>query len=98
ALAAEHRTALRGSERHRRFFSARRAHGRRFDALASDATARRPRRTLGLAALAALGLVLEIFVGEEQLLAGSPDEGGPAVHADQALVLELHRYLSHSPL
>ena len=60
--------------------------------------ARRARRALGLAALAALRLVLEILVGEEQLLAGRPDERGPAVHAVQGLVLELHRYLSHSPL
>src|SRR5207249_3121196 len=42
--------------------------------------------------------IFEIFVGEEQLLAGRPDEGVAAVHAVQRLVLELHRYLSHSPL
>ena len=86
-----------GTERHGRFLAARRAVGGRFDAFAADAAARRARRALGLAALAALRLVFEVLVGEEQLFAGGPDEGVAAVHAVQGLVLELHRYLSHSP-
>ena len=60
------------------------------------ARARRPRpmragRPLGLARLTPLRLVLEILVGEEELLACRPDELGAAIHAVQRLVLELHR-------
>src|SRR4029450_10882885 len=100
AFAAENGASLRRTERHRGLFPAGRTVGRGLYALAAHraATARRAGGPLGLAALAALGFVLEILVGEEELLAGCPDERGPAVHAVQGLVLELHHYLSHSPL
>src|SRR4029450_13639130 len=100
AFAAENGASLRRTERHRGLFPAGRTVGGRLHALAAHpaATARRARGALGLAALAALGFVLEILVGEKELLAGCPDERGTAVHAVQGLVLELHHYLSHSPL
>jgi hypothetical protein len=98
-LAAEDRTPLRGTERHRCFLAARRAVGRRFNAFAANrrAATSRTRCALGFAALAAFRLIFEIFVGEEQLLAGGPDKRGPTVHAGQSLVKELHRNLSRSP-
>src|SRR6476646_585173 len=89
---AEHRASLCGTEGHGRFFSARRAVGGGFNPFAADRGARRRAgRTLSLARLASFRLVLEILVGEEQLLAGSPDELGAAVYADERLILELHR-------
>ena len=91
ALAAEHGTALGRTEGHRSFLPASRAVRRGFDSLSADGGAsRRARRTLRLAGLAAFRLVLEILVGEEELLAGSPNEGGPAVYAVEGLILELH--------
>ena len=54
---------------------------------------RRTGRALGLAALAAFGLVLEVLVGEEVLFARGPHELCPAIHATEQLVLELHRPL-----
>ena len=45
---------------------------------------------LGLARLAALGLVLELFVVEEKLFPGGEDEITPAVDALQHLVLKFH--------
>src|SRR4029078_7135448 len=75
------------------------AAGAGLHALASNPTAaRRARGALGFAALAALGLVLEILAAKEHLFSGGPDEGGPTVHAAESLVLELHHYLFHSPL
>jgi hypothetical protein len=40
--------------------------------------------------MAAFGLVLELFVVIEQLLAGGENEGGAAVYALQYLILEFH--------
>src|SRR5262249_62017573 len=51
------------------------------------------RRPLRLARLASLRLVLEILVGEEELLAGGPDELCTAINAGERLILELHRSL-----
>ena len=105
ALATEDRTSLRGSKRDRRFFSARRAIGRRLHTFAAHRrttrTRRRARRALRLAALAPFGFVLEVLVGEEELLARRPDELRAAVHAVEGLVLELHRPylpLTHSTI
>src|SRR5437867_2326010 len=93
-FAAEHRPTLRRPERHRGFLAACRAVRRRLHSLPRDGPARRGAgRPLGLARLAPLGLVLEILVGKEELLAGRPDELGAAIHAVQRLVLELHRSL-----
>ena len=54
---------------------------------------------LCLASLAALGLILELFVVEEELLASGENEILAAVNALQGLILKLHvRSLSlHSP-
>src|SRR5687768_9568731 len=93
ALLAEHRTSLRRPERHRGVFAARRAGGLGLHALTHRRSGGRAIRALGLAHLAPLRLVLELLVSEEQLLAGRPDELVPAVHAPEALVLELHRSL-----
>src|SRR4029079_8683768 len=91
-LPAEHRASLRGTEGYGRLFTARRAVRGGCNAFAADRGARRRARcALGLARLATLRLVLEILVGEEELLAGSPDELGAAVYAVERLVLELHR-------
>src|SRR5581483_7710707 len=49
------------------------------------------RDSFGFTRLAALGLVFELLVEEEELLTRGKDELGPAVHAFQYLVLELHR-------
>jgi hypothetical protein len=97
-LPTEDRAALSRTERHSGFLAARRAVGGRLHPLPGhDRSACRPRRPLGLAALAPFGFVLEVLVGEEELFASRPDELGPAVHATQGLVLELHRsHLSHS--
>jgi hypothetical protein len=47
----------------------------------------------GLAAFAALGFVLELFVVEEELFAGGEDEIGTTVDALESLVLEFHSNL-----
>jgi len=46
---------------------------------------------LGLAELAAFGLVLELLVVEEQLLTGCEHKVIPTIDADQSFVLEFHR-------
>src|SRR5206468_7311010 len=84
--------ALGWLERHGRFLAARRAVRGRFHALA-HAAGHRPVRPLGFAALATLGLVLEVLVGEELLFPRRPDELRAAVHARKNPVLELHRSL-----
>jgi hypothetical protein len=45
---------------------------------------------LGLTGLAALGLVLELFVEEKELFPGGKNEVGAAVDAGQYLVLKFH--------
>ena len=47
----------------------------------------------GLAAFAAFGFVLELFVVEEELLAGGEDEVRTAVDTFESLVLEFHSSL-----
>src|SRR5204863_9264522 len=88
ALLAEDRSALRRSERHRRILSARRAGGLGLAAIAHRRTRAHPVCPFCLARLAALRLVLELLVGEEELLTGCPDELRRAVHTPQGLVLE----------
>src|SRR5262245_47638248 len=91
ALLTEHGTPLGGTEGHGRFLAARGTGGLCLDPIAGR---RRPRThpvgALGLAGLASFGLVLELFVGEKELLAGGPDEISTAIRAPQGLVLELH--------
>src|SRR5579863_1895562 len=74
AFAAEDGAALRRTERHRRFFATLRASRLRFGTHrrgAAICAAPYAFRTLRLARLATLGLVLEALVGEKHLLAGS---------------------------
>ena len=92
AFAAEDRPPLGWTEWDRGLLTARRAVGRRLDALTGDAcTGGGAGRALGLAALAPFRFVLEILVGKEQLFTRRPEELGPAVHAVEGFVLELHR-------
>src|SRR4029077_832938 len=92
AFLAEDRTALRRLEGNCRLLAARRTIRNGFPPLASD----RASRTAGpfaFARLAALGLVLEILIGEKLLFSRRPDELRAAVHALKDSVLELHRSL-----
>ena len=91
AFFTENRPALRRAERHRGFLAARRAVGGCLDALSHHRACRRPVCSFCLTCLAALRFVLELFVGEKQLLARSPYEVCAAVYAPQGFVLELHR-------
>src|SRR5688500_1675509 len=96
ALPAEDRTALRRAEGDGGLLAASRTVGRGFDPLACrTGGARGTRRALRFAALTALGFVLEVLVGKEQLFSGRPEELGAAVHAVESFVLELHRPTSH---
>src|SRR5687767_3072906 len=88
ALLAVHRPSLRGPERHGGFLAALRAGGGRLDALPHGLV--QPRVALRLAVLAPLGLVLEVLVRVEQLLARCPDERLVAFDAHQILVTVLH--------
>lgn len=74
ALAAEHRTSLRGLERYCRFTSTLRAIRARFDAPSGSAL------TLGLAGLAAFRLVLKGLIEKEMLFTGGENEIRTAVH------------------
>ena len=83
--AAQHRPALRGTEGDGRFLATRRAMGPRF-----RSHARTTVRTLRLALLAVLGIVFELLVVEEKLLAGGEYEFSAAVVALEDSILEFH--------
>src|SRR5258706_1098244 len=91
AFLAENRSALRGTEGHGRVLAARGAGGLGLDAIAHRRSSAHPVRSFRLARLAALWLVLELLVSEEELFTRRPDELRRAVHTPQGLVLELHR-------
>src|SRR5687767_8483760 len=91
AFLAEHRAPLRRTEGHRCVLAARRTLGLGLDAAVHRRTRGHPVCPLGLASLAALGFVLELLVGEEQLFTCGPDELRRTIHTPQDLVLELHR-------
>lgn len=57
---------------------------------------RTPVRALGLALLAALGIVLEIFVVKEELFARSEDEFRAAINALENFIREFHGRLPRS--
>src|SRR5690349_18182071 len=73
ALLAEHRTPLRGPERHRGVLTTRRTLGLCFHPARHRGPGTYPVGPFGLARLAALRLVLELLVGEKELLTGRPD-------------------------
>jgi hypothetical protein len=94
-FAAEDGTSLRWAKRDGSVLAALGAGGARFDARVVLRGARRwhgseDGRSLGLAGLTALGLVLESLVVEKQLFPGGKDEIGAAVDAGQYLVLKFH--------
>ena len=88
ARAAQHRAALRRLERNGRFRAAFAADGTSFCPYPSPGTG----CALDLALLASLGIVLELFVMEEELLSRGKDEIISAVHALQYFVDELHTF------
>jgi len=95
ALPAEDRASLRRSKWHSRLLAAARARGLRFHlgitvVLSGHRGRTEDRDPLALACLAALWLVLELFVVEEQLLPSREDEVGPTVNTLQHLVLKFH--------
>ncbi len=85
AGAAQHRPTLSGSEGNRGVGTARRTGGPGFRAHFGAAP-----RALGLALFAVFGIVLELFVEKEQLLARSEYELGAAIDAFESLVDEFH--------
>jgi hypothetical protein len=96
AFAAENGTALCGAEGNSCFLAALRAGGSSFHTrITAPITARRgicgeDGYALGFADLAALGLVLELFVEEKQLFPGSKDKVRAAINAGQYLILKFH--------
>jgi len=87
---------LRGTEGNRGFLAALRAGGPGLD-LGVVITLSRRRRSgsqyghpFGLTGLAALGLILELFVVKEKLFPGGEDEIGAAIDTLQYLVLKFH--------
>ena len=87
---AEDRSSLRWAERNGRVLPAGGALSLGFDPIARARSRRGPGGPLRLAALASLGLVLELLVREKELLTRRPDELRSAIHTLQDLVLELH--------
>src|SRR5262245_26747583 len=84
AFLAEHRAPLSRLEGHRCFLAAVRAGGNGFDPLTRSARpAGRPSGAFRFARFAALGLVLEVLVGEELLFARRPHELRATVHAPE---------------
>jgi hypothetical protein len=92
ALATEDRTPLCWFERDSGLPSALRAGGHGFTLGEASATAAGA-LTLGLAGLAALGLVFEILIVEKVLLARSEDEIRTAVYTLEDAILKLRHCL-----
>src|SRR5258706_9624163 len=97
AFAAEHGAALRGAEGDGGLLAALGAGGTSFHAsvvvsvfAAPRGRGREYRYAFRLAAFAALGFVLELFVVEKQLFPGGEGKLGAAVDAGQYLVLKFH--------
>src|SRR5258708_1983069 len=88
---AEHRTSLRPPKRNGGFLPALRTTGLglRTHRAAVGAAARRL-RALGLAGLAAFGLVLKALIGEKHLFAGRKYKLGATLRAFQNLVMVFH--------
>jgi hypothetical protein len=82
----EHRTTLRGLERNGRFGGAFRTHSPGFRTYAVAGSG----HALDLALFTPLGIVLELFVVKEELLAGGKNEVVTAIRALQNLVDKIH--------
>jgi len=94
-FAAVHRTSLRWPERNRRLFAALRADRLGFHALNGSGGGRAvgSLHAVRLTRLAPLRFVLEAFVGEKHLLAGSEYEFSSTFGALQDLVMIFHTLL-----
>lgn len=91
AFATEHRTPLCWLKRDGRFFAAMRAARARLHFLISVCRSRADSsNAFSFAGLAALWLVLELFVVEEKLFAGGEEKLRAAVDALEQPVLEFH--------
>ena len=91
AFATEHRTPLCWLKRDGRFFAAMRAARARLHFLISVRRSRADSsNAFSFAGLAALGLVLELFVVEEKLFAGGEEKLRAAIDALEQPVLEFH--------
>ena len=94
AFAAEDGAVLRGAEGDRSLLATLGTGGSSFDASVVVGIAwsggGEHGHALGLTGLAALGLVLELFVEEKELFPGGKNEVGAAVDAGQYLVLKFH--------
>jgi len=91
AFAAEDRTSLRRLKRDGGLFAAMRAaRARLYFLIAVHGSRAHGSNALGLARLAALGLVLELFVVEEKLFAGGEEKLRAAIDALEQPVLEFH--------
>src|SRR5690349_24548724 len=92
AFPAEDRASLRRPERNRGFFSALRAAGFGFGANRgrSASPAATGLRAFCFTTFAALGFVLESFVGKEHLFAGGKNEFGATLRALQYFVVVFH--------
>ena len=90
AFPAEYRASLRGPERHRGFLPALRAAGPGFRTHWAAVAAARCFGALGFAAFAALGLILEAFIGEEHLFSAGKYKLGATLRALQDLIVIFH--------
>jgi hypothetical protein len=92
ALTAKYRAPLRGLEGNSCLPLAGRTHGLGFNSLEVAPILRKAEHlgALGLAAFAAFGLVLELFVVEEKLFASSENKISATVDTLEELVLEIH--------
>jgi hypothetical protein len=94
-FAAEDGASLGGAKWNGRLLATLGAGGASFDPREALAVAQRLRRcedghALGLAVLATLGFVFELFVAEKQLFPGGKDEVSSAVDAGQYFILKFH--------
>jgi hypothetical protein len=94
-LAAEDGATLGWAEGDSGFFATLRTYRTGFDPremmrIPQALWVRKNGHTLGLAVLAALGLILEVLIAEKDLFPGSKNELAPAIDAGQYLVIEFH--------
>ena len=92
ALTAEHRASLRWLEGYSRLPLAGRTNGLGFNSLEVAPVLRKTQSLCAfrLAAFAALGFVLKLFVVEEKLFASSENKIGATIDTLEDLVLEVH--------
>lgn len=95
AFATQNGAALCWAEGHRGFFATLRTYrtglnAREMMRIPQGLWVGQNGHALGLAVLAALGLILEILVAKKDLFPGGKDELAPAIDAGQYLVLKFH--------